>query len=124
MGRKVLTLCRTFYDGFDVAAKLGSRDELARKILDLVRAPDPDSEDVDRKIGLIIDAEFQTTFAEHDMSGALERLEDTLFPLVEFMGKSSDRAALQRLSLFRTRPVRAPGPPQDGDGGFCSSIAD
>ncbi len=45
MGRKVLTLCRTFYDGVDVAAKLGSRDELARKVLDLVRAPDPDSED-------------------------------------------------------------------------------
>ena len=104
MGRKVLTLCRTFYDGVDVAAKLGSRDELARKVLDLVRAPDPDSEDVDRKIGLIIDAEFQTTFAEHDMSGALERLENTLFPLFESTGKSGDTGSASAIEPVSDQP--------------------
>ena len=81
MGRKVLTLSQTFYDGVDVAAKLTNRDDLARTILDLIRAPDPDQAEIDKKLGLIIDAEFQTTFVERDMASALEQLSEALSPL-------------------------------------------
>ncbi len=91
MGRKVLALSQTFYDGVPVAAKLANRDELARKVLDLLRPPGADQAEVDEKLGLIIDAEFQTTFAEHDMTSALEKLKDTLSPLVAAADGSRDR---------------------------------
>ena len=93
MGRKVITLSRTFYDGANVAAKLGSRDELARKVLDLMRAPDLDTESIDQSLGHTIDAEFQTTFVERDMAGALEKLERTLAPLVGSTEKAGRRIA-------------------------------
>ena len=91
MGRKVLTLSQTFYDGVDVAAKLTNRDDLARTILDLIRAPDPDQAEIDKKLGLIIDAEFQTTFVERDMASALEQLSEALSPLVPAPDVSRNR---------------------------------
>jgi hypothetical protein len=91
MGRKVLTLSQTFYDGVDVAAKLTNRDDLARTILDLIRAPNPDQAEIDKKLGLIIDAEFQTTFVERDMASALQQLSDALSPLVPAAVSSRNR---------------------------------
>lgn len=72
LGRRVLTLSTTFYDGAGLARKLDRREELGPVILDALAAETvPDQQAYDQGLGRMVDAEFETTFSAFDDEAAL-----------------------------------------------------
>jgi hypothetical protein len=81
LGRRVLTLSRSSYDGAGLARKVDDPDQLGATILEALAMPAvPDQAEHDRRLGCVIDAEFETTFLMKGAatSGALDRLAETI----------------------------------------------
>ena len=84
LGRRVITLAPTFYDGTGGARKLERVDQLGPMILEALTSPAvQDRAKHDLALGRMIDAELDTTFPlpEDDDRMGLERLALTLAPL-------------------------------------------
>jgi hypothetical protein len=81
MGRKVLTVSRTFYDGCGLAIQVRDPERLNAAVLEALSAEHvPDSPERERALGCVIEAERQTTFptTKEGAEIALERLRETL----------------------------------------------
>lgn len=79
LGRRVLTLSTTFYDGAGLARKVKHRDELGRVILDALSAePVPDQQAYDRNLACMVDSEFETTFPARDDEASLLHFKQVL----------------------------------------------
>jgi hypothetical protein len=79
--RPVITLSRTAYDAAGLARKVTNSDEIGTVILDAVAGPPiVDRDEYQRRLGLMMDAEFETTFSmKVDRAGeGVERLEALL----------------------------------------------
>lgn len=88
LGRRVLMLSRTFYDGAGLGTKVEQPDRLNIAILDALAAePVSNSGEWDRALGCVVDADRETTFALEDKEGALDRLYETLSPLLAERGE-------------------------------------
>jgi len=76
MGRRVLTLSRTSYDGAGLAIRLDDPDQLGAAMLKVLREPQLDPVTRDRYLGSMIDAERATTFpmAEEGIPAGLDQL--------------------------------------------------
>ena len=71
LGRRVITLARTFYDPPGIGVTATSIADLPRLLLEALGGgtpPDPDS--ADRRLGWLIDAEFESTTGEDDAGHA------------------------------------------------------
>jgi hypothetical protein len=81
LGRKVLTVSRTFYDAAGLATQVRDPERLNAILLEaLAENPNPNTADWERALGCVIDAERQTTFptTKEGAAVALDRLQDTL----------------------------------------------
>ncbi len=81
LGRNVLTVSRTFYDGAGLSIQLRDPEQLNAVVLDaLSREPAPASPEREHALGCVIDAERQTTFptTKEGAETALDRLKETL----------------------------------------------
>lgn len=100
LGRKVLTLDRTFYDGAGLAQQLDDPRDLGSAIMQRLAAPPvPDPAAHDHALACMIDAELETTFATdaNGIEAGLERLAAVLHPLLR-RGPRSRPAAVVRHS--------------------------
>jgi hypothetical protein len=81
LGRRVLTLSETFYDGSGLPAKVGNIDRLASSILRSLAAPAiSDRSAYELKLAGMIDAEFRTTFALNDNEDTLRHFAAAIVP--------------------------------------------
>ncbi len=82
LGRNVLTLSRTSYDGAGLAVKVDDKDRLGAAILNALRRPHPDAAERDRHLGWMIDAELANSFhmAEKGIPTGLDQLVKLLNP--------------------------------------------
>jgi hypothetical protein len=81
LGRRVLTLSRTFYDAAGSMTKVVDPDELNAAILNTLAGPAvSDPEKHDRGLGWMIDAELETTFpmTKEAVPAALDRMKSVL----------------------------------------------
>lgn len=79
--RPVIALSRTAYDGASLAQKVPNADELGAEVLKALSEPVVgDAEEYDRRLGCMLDAEFETTFSMSldRVSEGAERLEAML----------------------------------------------
>ncbi|MEJ2374196.1 MAG: hypothetical protein P8Y71_01900 [Pseudolabrys sp.] len=89
LGRRVLTLSRTFYDGAGLGTKAEQPELLNLAILDaLAVGPVSSPSEWDRALGCVIDGDRETTFPLNDETAALERLHEALRPLLAGGGES------------------------------------
>lgn len=81
LGRRVLTLARTFYDGVGLARSVSDPDQIASAILDILSKPAvADQEAYDHALACMIDAEAQHTFPTTSDAAeqALDRLAEVI----------------------------------------------
>jgi hypothetical protein len=81
LGRRVLTLSRTYYDGAGLARKVDDPDQVGATVLEALAAPAVlDQPEHDRGLGAMIDAERETTFPMDGsgMQDVLDRLADAV----------------------------------------------
>jgi len=81
LGRKVLTLSRTFYDAAGLATKVRDPERLNELLLEALAAEaGGNTAQSEQALGCVIDAEQQTTFptTREGAATALDRLQDTL----------------------------------------------
>ena len=78
-GRRVLTLSQTFYDGAGRARKLDRHDTLARTVVEMLAAEAVTAVGAhDRDLACMVQAEYETTFAEDDMTTAMHQLSSVI----------------------------------------------
>jgi hypothetical protein len=96
LGRPVITLASTFYDGAGLGAKIGNPEKLNAAILDALTKPAiADAQAYDHALGCMVDAEFETTFPTNK-SGAPAAL-DLLTATVAGALQSRPAAASARM---------------------------
>lgn len=86
LGRRLLTVSRCFYDGAELGAKVWDPEKLNQAVLAALAAPAvADQAEHDRRLGCVIDAESQWTFAAGDrgIQEALDLLARTVSPLMQ-----------------------------------------
>ena len=99
LGRRVLTLARTFYDGAGRAKKLEKLDDLGAVVLQtLSQAAVSDPIVHDRDLGYMVDAEFETTFDPQKPEAALDHLRAAISSLVVSKQRSRGVSELARSS--------------------------
>ena len=83
LGRRVLTLSRTFYDGAALTTKVENISQLGSAILQSLAAPAiADQAAYDRTLAAMIDAEFETTFLPDDEESVLRHFTTTIAPML------------------------------------------
>jgi hypothetical protein len=85
LGRRVLTLAPTFYEGAGLARRVETPVKLGPTIMEILQQPAMvDAAAHDRHLGSMVDAEYETTFAS-DATGsetALRQFADALLSLL------------------------------------------
>jgi len=98
LGRRVLTLANTFFDGAGLARKLEKRDDLGGIIVQALSQPAVGDQSAhDRNLGYMVDAEFETAFDPSERNGALGGLQAALYPLLARRGAQA--SGLGRLAV-------------------------
>ncbi len=85
LGRRVLLLARTFYEGAGLGVTINDPDRLNAAILEILdQPPVADAAAYDADLGRMVDAELETTFPmdETDKSVAMDQLAERLAPLL------------------------------------------
>ncbi|MFN3348169.1 hypothetical protein [Pseudorhodoplanes sp.] len=90
--RPVITLSRTAYDGACLARKVPDADALGAVVLEALSKPVLADPEYDRRLGCMIDAEFETTFSM-DIARVMEGVERLEVMLSE-LSSGEGRAAL------------------------------
>lgn len=81
LGRRVMTLARTLYDGADLTIRISDPDQLGIEILRALERPEvEDPVRHERNLGYMVDAEFESTFlmTEEGTDQAVEHLGRTI----------------------------------------------
>lgn len=97
LGRRVLTLSRTSYEGAGLARKVEDSDRLGAAILEALREPAvAEAAAHDRRLGWMIDAEKATTFpmADTGIPAGLDQLADLIAPELKQDGGSARQGTL------------------------------
>jgi hypothetical protein len=99
LGRRVITLAQTFYDGAGVATKVKDSNDLGGAIVDALATPAvADNAKRDQALGCMLDAERETSFsmASAGISTAIEAL-------ASMLARTRVRSR-ERVSLSKTCP--------------------
>jgi hypothetical protein len=96
LGRRVLTLSRTFYDGAGLGTKILDPDKLNAAVLEKLNSePVSDAAEWDHALGCVIDAERETTFpgSADGVRAALDLLKHAVGPLLPVRSQRDVAAA-------------------------------
>jgi hypothetical protein len=88
LGRRVLSLAQTFFDGAGRAFKLEKLDGLGAVIVQALAQPAVNEQAAhDRDLGCMVDAEYETTFDPFEREAALDHLQAAIRPLLTKRGR-------------------------------------
>ncbi len=95
LGRKVLTLAPTFYDGAGFAKRVEAPVQLGAAIMEALQAPAvTDQAAYDEGLGCMVDAEYETTFDANGREAALRQFANMLLPLRPNLSHAHQRTSV------------------------------
>lgn len=97
LGRRVLTLAQTFFDGAGRALKFEKVDDLGAVVVQALARPAVSGQaSHDRDLGCMVDAEYETTFDPLERKAALDYLQAAIRPLLT--GRAGQVSGLDKLA--------------------------
>ena len=104
LGRRVITLARTFYDGAGLATKVEDMNDLSASIVEALGRPAvADTATHDRSLGCMYDAEFETTFPM-----TLEGIPAALDCLQNVIERQCSDVRERAIAISTRAPIRQP----------------